>query len=209
MVHWVRSGTFRTLMTSEDGYEQVLGFSGPGDALGLDALSDGRHPTAAVALEDSCVWALPLSDFGAPAQPTPELGELLRRAAARELVHRAELVHIIAAVGAEVRLARFLLMWSQRRVQDGLSPRVFKLAMCRRDIASLLGVAHETVSRTFGLLTELGYVSVHNRDVEILDLEGLRTFAQNTRRPSDLGSMRAATARRSGRTHLSAHLSAH
>ncbi len=194
-VHWVRSGTFRTLMTDEDGYEQVLGFSGPGDALGLDALNDVPHPTAAFALEDACVWAVPLCDFGADSPIAPELGELWRRAAARELMHRAELVHIMAAVAAEVRLARFLLMWSQRRIDQGGSSRVFRLAMGRRDLASLLGVAHETVSRTFSLLTALGHVRVSNRDVELLDPEGLRTFALSTRRPCDLQPARAKARR--------------
>lgn len=207
-VYWVRSGMFRTMMTAEDGYEQVLGFSGPGDALGLDTLSDGQHPTAAVALEDSCVWALPLRDFSPQASLAPEFGELLRRAAARELVRRTELVHIIAAVAAEVRLARFLLMWSQRRTEDGLPPRVFTLSMCRRDIASLLGMAHETVSRTFSLLTDLGYVSVRNRAVELLDLDGLRIFAQRTRRPCDLHPVRSAP-QPAGKPHARAPLAAH
>jgi CRP/FNR family transcriptional regulator len=64
----------------------------------------------------------------------------------------------------------------------GQSPRRFHLRMSRRDIASYLGVAHETVSRSFGALSRWGWISVDNREVEILDLPGLKQFALNTRR---------------------------
>ena len=59
-VHVVRSGTFKSLKTSEDGYEQVLGFAGPGEVLGFEALCRGQQPMSAVALEDSTVYALPV-----------------------------------------------------------------------------------------------------------------------------------------------------
>jgi len=84
-----------------------------------------------------------------------------------------------------VRLARFLLQLSRRMAECGQSPRRFHLRMSRRDIASYLGVAHETVSRSFGALSRWGWLRVDNREVEILDLPGLKQFAQNTRRAVD------------------------
>ena len=53
--------------------------------------------------------------------------------------------------------------------------------MTRRDIASHLGVAHETVSRSFTALADWGYIRVLNRDVEVLDPDGLRAFSLITR----------------------------
>jgi CRP/FNR family transcriptional regulator len=94
---------------------------------------------------------------------------------------------MMAAVAAEVRLARFLLQLSRRMADCGESPRRFHLRMSRRDIASYLGVAHETVSRSFGALARWGLLCVDNREVEILDLPGLKQFAQNTRRAVDDG----------------------
>ena len=49
------------------------------------------------------------------------------------------------------------------------------------EIASLLGIAHETVSWAFTALAELGLVQVENRDVELLDVEGLRRCTRATR----------------------------
>ncbi|MGL6111934.1 MAG: Crp/Fnr family transcriptional regulator [Rubrivivax sp.] len=194
-MHFVRAGTFKTFRTAEDGYEQVLGFAGRAEVLGFDALSSGTHPTAAVALEDSSVFVVLLRDFFPLGQRIGTLDTLVLRATSGALASRAELADVMAAVAAEVRLARFLLQLSQRMAACGQSPRRFHLRMGRRDIASYLGVAHETVSRSFSALVRWGLLRVDNREVEVLDMPGLKAFALNTRRQVDesdcAASMRA------------------
>lgn len=186
-MHFVRAGTFKIFRTAEDGYEQVLGFAGRGEVMGFDAISAGTHPTAAMALEDSSVFVVLLCDFFSLGQRISALDTLVHRAASSALANRAELADVMAAVAAEVRLARFLLQLSQRMVACGQSPRRFHLRMSRRDIASYLGVAHETVSRSFSALVRWGLVRVDNREIEVLDMPGLRAFALNTRRQVDEG----------------------
>jgi CRP/FNR family transcriptional regulator, anaerobic regulatory protein len=184
-MHFVRAGTFKIFRTAEDGYEQVLGFAGRGEVMGFDAISAGTHPTAAMALEDSSVFVVLLSDFFSLGQRISALDTLVHRAASSALANRAELADVMAAVAAEVRLTRFLMQLSQRMAACGQSPRRFHLRMSRRDIASYLGVAHETVSRSFSALVRWGLVRVDNREVEVLDMPGLRAFALNTRRQVD------------------------
>jgi CRP/FNR family transcriptional regulator len=184
-LHFVRAGTFKIFRTAEDGYEQVLGFAVRAEVIGFDAIADGVHPSAAVALEDSSVFAMPLRDFFSLGQRMAALDTLVHRAASSALAHRAELADIMAAVAAEVRLARFLMQLSRRMAGCGQSPRRFHLRMSRRDIASYLGLAHETVSRSFNALVRWGLVKVDNREVEILDITGLKGFALNTRRHVD------------------------
>jgi len=84
-------------------------------------------------------------------------------------------------VSSDVRLARFLLWMSQRMAEMGQSPRRLLLRMGRRDIASLLCVAHETVSRGFTNLTEGGYVLTQRKEVELLDIIRLHDFSLFTR----------------------------
>jgi CRP/FNR family transcriptional regulator len=182
---FVRAGAFKIFRTAEDGYEQVLGFAMRGEVLGFEALAHGTHPSSAMALEEASVYSLPLDEFDAIDQRLPQLSRLVHRALSSTLVRRGELAEVMAAVAAEVRLARFLLQLSRRVAECGQSPRRFHLRMSRRDIASYLGVAHETVSRSFGALSRWGLISVENREVEILDLSGLKHFALNTRRAVD------------------------
>lgn len=184
-IYFVAVGTFKALHIAEDGYEQVLGFAGRGEVLGYDALCQGLHPTTAIALEDSTVYALALPDVFALFQRLPALDRALHLTLSRQLMHQVEIANLMAAVSAEVRLARFLVQLSERMAERGQSPRRLLLRMSRRDIASHIGVAHETVSRSFGVLMHLGCLAVCNREVEILDPERLKACASNTRGLAD------------------------
>lgn len=185
VIHLVRAGTFKTFRSAEDGYEQVLGFSSRAEVLGFDAICLGQHPTGCIALEDSSVYAVLVSDILGNGRRIPTLDRVLTLAVSRALKQQVDLADVMAAVAAEVRLARFILQLSQRMLECGQSPRRFYLRMGRREIASHLGVAHETVSRSFQALARWDVLGVSNREVEILDMEGLKALARNTRRKTD------------------------
>lgn len=182
---FVCAGTFKIFRTNEDGYEQVLAFAIRGEVLGFDALCMDSYPTAVSALEESSVYVVLKRDVFALSQLMPSFGLSLQRAGSMTLARSRELVELLAAVASEVKLARFLIQLSRRMAGCGQSPRRFHLRMGRREIASLLGVAHETVSRSFSALAALGMVDVSDREVEILDMEGLKRFARSTRRHLD------------------------
>ncbi len=180
-IHFVAVGTFKSVHIAEDGYEQVLGFAGRGEVLGYDALFSGQHPTAAVALEDSTAFGLSPQGLTVLCRRVPALDQALQHELSRQLEQRSQIAHVMAAVSAEVRLARFLLHLSDRMAERGQSARRLLLRMSRRDIASHIGVAHETVSRSFTALAHWGCLVVNNREVEIVDPELLRACASSTR----------------------------
>lgn len=184
-IYFVRAGTFKSFRTAEDGYEQVLGFTGRAEVLGFDAICMGHHPTAAVALEDSSVYVVPVQDAFTLGQRLPAFERVLQMAVSSQLTRHEELADLMAPVAAEVRLARFLMQLSLRMAACGQSPRRFHLRMSRRDIARYLGVAHETVSRSFGALAHWGCLRVDNREVEIVEMDRLKAFARSTRRQND------------------------
>ncbi|AOF86741.1 crp-like helix-turn-helix domain protein [Hydrogenophaga sp. RAC07] len=194
-LYFVCSGTFKIFRTDEDGYEQMLAFAGRREVLAFDALCMDFHPTAATALEDATVYVVPKADLPALSRAAPALEQELRRAGSQALTRTRELVDVMAAVASEVRLARFLLQLSNQMAASGQSPRRFHLRMGRRDIASMLGVAHETVSRSFTALAMARLIHVNDRDVEILDMAGLQAYSRSTRRAMD--DLGAASARRS------------
>ncbi len=184
-IYFVRAGTFKVCCTGEDGYEQVLGFSGRGDILGFDAIGLGRYANQAVALEESSVYVVRLRDYFSITPRNHVLDRAVFRAVSDALHQRGELADMMAAVAAEVRLARFLVQLSRRMAINGLSSLAFHLRMSRRDIASYLGVAHETVSRSFTALVNLGFISVNNRSVDIIDMDALKVFSAPTRKHFD------------------------
>lgn len=197
-IYVVRAGTFKAFHTAADGYEQVFGFARRGDLLGCDALSGDRHRMATVALEDASVYVIALPDFYALAQGLPDFYRGVMRAVGSAMTDLTQLADMMAAVAAEVRLARFLVHLSQRMAACGQSARCLRLLMTRRDIGSYLGVAHETISRSFAALAALQLVKVEQRKVEILDLAALRRFAQGTRAPAKDNSGASVARSRAG-----------
>jgi CRP/FNR family transcriptional regulator len=148
-------------------------------------LHSGRQPVSAVALEDSTVYGIQLRHLHGLRQRCPALDTAIYLAMSRQLGRAAEYAEMMAAVASEVRLARFLLWMSSRVAASGQSRRRILLRMGRREIASLLGLAHETVSRSFSSLADEGYISVNNREVVILDIDRLTAHASCTRGPDD------------------------
>jgi CRP/FNR family transcriptional regulator len=175
-LYFIGAGTFKCTQTDPDGGEQVHEFAMKGDALGLDALCCGRHAGGAVALEDSMVAVVPFRDFVEAGHRLAVLEQMLHRVVARDLRRRNHTMQLMVTVGADVRLARFLLDWAQRQGELGYSTRRLRLRMTRIDIASHLGVAHETISRSLGALAQAGLIRVHQRDIDILDEDALHAL---------------------------------
>ncbi|WP_291010610.1 Crp/Fnr family transcriptional regulator [Hydrogenophaga sp.] len=184
-LYFVRTGTFKISRTDEEGHEQVQAFAGCKDIVGFDALCMDTYPTAAIALEDSAVYVVHKSDLLDLSRAVPAFGLELQRAGSRALTRTTALLDVMSAVLAEVRLARFLLQMSCQMAAAGQSPRRFHLLMGRRDIARALGVAHETVSRSFTALAIAHFIHVDGRNVEILDMDGLKVHSRSTRRSQD------------------------
>lgn len=180
-VYVVRAGTFKCIKTAEDGYEQVLAFAGQGEVLAFEAMCGDAQRMGAVALEDSSVYALPTREIDGWRRLSPRFDHVLQVALSRQLTRAGQITEMMAAVSSDVRLARFLIWWSNRMAERGQSPRRLLLRMSRRDIASLLGVAHETVSRSFSSFVEHGLLRVDNREIEIVDFAGLKARTRNTR----------------------------
>ncbi|MBE7418688.1 MAG: Crp/Fnr family transcriptional regulator [Ideonella sp.] len=187
MLYVVRAGSFKRVKTSEDGYEHVLGFAWRGDVIGFDALT-GYHAFAAVALEDSRVVALPRAALRALRVRCEALDQALQVLMARQVAQAGDVAEMMAAVAADARLARFLVLLSARMVEHGQSSRRILLRMSRRDIARHLGLAHETISRSLRALSEAGCLRVADRDVEIVDLQALRRAARSTRGFGEAGA---------------------
>ena len=180
-LYLVRDGSLKLERIREDGYVQVLGVAGRADMIGFEAICPRRHSSSVIALEDSGVYVLPMHELDALRARMPALDQGLQATLSAQMARAADTVEVMSAVASEVRLARFLILYSARMAQWGRSPSRFRLRLSRRDIASLLGVAHETVSRSFGELIAWGYLQVDRREVEIVDPDGLADLARNTR----------------------------
>jgi CRP/FNR family transcriptional regulator len=83
---------------------------------------------------------------------------------------------LLGTLGAEARVARFLIMLSERFASLGFSPFRFNLRMTRQEIGSYLGLTLETVSRAFSALKAASLIRVNQKAIEIESLDALRTM---------------------------------
>lgn len=172
-IYAVRSGTFKSSLTLADGREQVSGFHMAGELMGLDGVAHGRHASAATALEDAEVCAIPYAHLSELAAGSSDMQMVMARLMSREIVREHSLMMLLGSMNAEERLAAFLINLSQRLKARGYSSHEFHLRMSRAEIGSYLGMKLETVSRTFSAFQQQRLLEVDKRHIRILDLDAL------------------------------------
>jgi CRP/FNR family transcriptional regulator len=170
----VRTGFFKTCVSSEDGRDQVTGFQMAGELLGLDGIGTDSHTCDAVALEDSQVCVIPYHQLEDLSREVTDLQRQFHRIMSREIVRDHGVMLLLGSMRAEERLAAFLLNLTQRLQHRGFSSSEVILRMTREEIGSYLGLKLETVSRTFSKFQDEGLLEVKQRQIRIVDPDGLQ-----------------------------------
>jgi len=170
----VRTGFFKTRVTSEDGRDQVTGFQMAGELLGLDGIGSDRHTCDAVALEDSQVCVIPYGQLESLSREFTDLQRQFHKIMSREIVRDHGVMLLLGSMRAEERLAAFLLNLAQRLQARGFSPSALVLRMTREEIGTYLGLKLETVSRCFSKFQDEGILQVKQRQIQVLDSDALQ-----------------------------------
>ena len=173
-VYAVRTGFFKTRVSSPDGRDQVTGFQMAGELLGLDGIGTDRHSCDAVALEDSQVCVIPFDQLEEMSRQFADLQRQFHKIMSREIVRDHGVMLLLGSMRAEERLAAFLLNLTQRLKARGFSPSSLVLRMTREEIGTYLGLKLETVSRCFSKFQEDGVLQVKQRQICILDADALQ-----------------------------------
>lgn len=176
-VYAVRSGCVKTYRITDDGREQVTGFYFPGEVLGMDGISKTAHHCSAKALETSAVCEIPFEKLGELSTKLPNLQHHFFQLMSNEITEDQQLLTLISKNTAEERVAALMLSISSRNARRKLSATSFRLPMSRIDIGNYLGLTVETVSRVFSRLQKLEVLEVANKEIQINNLDELRTLA--------------------------------
>lgn len=194
-LHILNSGFIKTRLIDELGNEQVLSFPMKGDILGLDAIDTSHYTSEAITLSDCDLILVPFKKFSALSRVHIELENILFCVISRELAREREMIGMLGGLGAEARVARFLVALSARYATMGYSGNLFNLRMTREEIGSYLGITLETVSRTLTSFRKMGLITVNRRAIGIKDTEMLKNLRRlprsrsRTRPVSDALSM--------------------
>lgn len=176
-IYVAREGAFKTVSTSEEGEEQVVGFHLAGELIGMDALGAGRHRCEAVALVRSDICEIPIERLEYVVTQVPGLQRQLLRVIGSGVDRDQDHMQMLVRRQAGERIALFLHGLTERLRRAGQPGGVIQLPMSRDDIGSFLGLALETVSRGFTRLQEDGVIAVSGRRVEVVDAAALSRLA--------------------------------
>ena len=173
----VRSGALKAYKTTDDGREQVTGFYFPGEILGMDGISNNAHASSAKALETAAVCEIPFTSLERLSAMMPNLQRHFFQLMSREITEDQQLITLLSKNSADERVASLMLSISNRNAKRKLSATQFRLPMSRVDIGNYLGLTVETVSRVFSRMQKMDILLVDNKEIRILDTEGLKKMA--------------------------------
>lgn len=172
----VRAGCLKSFTIDEQGHEHVRAFYLPGDVIGLDAMGLALYPATVAAITASQVCRMSIAELRLLLLRTPALTQHLIERMSRDL---AGALALSGDYTAEQRVAAFLLSMERRLHAAGQ----LRLPMPRRDIASYLRLATETVCRVLTRFEDSGLITSDNKIVRVLDADGLRGLAQPIESP--------------------------
>ena len=170
----IRTGFFKTTVSTDDGREQVTGFQMAGEIIGLDGIVNDVHTCDAVALEDAEVCIMPFDRLEELSREVNALQHHVHKIMSREIVREHGVMLLLGSMRAEERVAAFLLNLVKRLHARGFSRSELVLRMTREEIGSYLGLKLETVSRTFSKFVDEEIVEVKQRHLRIIDADALQ-----------------------------------
>jgi CRP/FNR family transcriptional regulator len=163
------SGALKVSAIDADGNEQILSLVHPSGFVGELFAPFVHHDV--VALTDSSLCSFAKSDIERALEEYPALARALLRRSQEDLLATRSLLELTAHASAEARLAALLHDFAAAASNSPCHlASQFDLPLTRGEIANMLGLTIETVSRKFGELEDLGAIQRKGkRGIEVID----------------------------------------
>jgi CRP/FNR family transcriptional regulator len=160
----LEEGVIMIERSSASGRRQILGFSYPGDFVGLT--HNDYFEYSVQSLTEATVREFPIADFKRLSDASPELKANVNRIGGGVFSHAIDQVFALGQKRAHERVC-FLLAQIRRR---GVGPdeNTVELPMTRQDIADYLGLTMETVSRAMRRLRDEGIIETEGSQIVTL-----------------------------------------
>lgn len=167
-IYLVLEGSIKTTRRSDDGRELMTGLFRADDYLGVSALLlDQAFTETAEALEDSAVCMLHKDPSHCTSQPLSGYRSQFIKILSNDIRDKEEQLLDLAYHSVRKRLSSILVKLSTQRKE-------IEFKISREELASMGGIASETVSRTLTDFKEEGLIDKKGSMIFIQDLERLQ-----------------------------------
>ena len=178
----VIEGVLKLSTGTEDGREQIVGVVYPSDFIGRPFGGTTSHGVTALTEARVCVFSR--RDFDAFAHAHPALEHKLLERTLSELDRTRKWMLLLGRKSASEKVASFILELAERLApadcvhMHAATPDHFTLPFSRQQIADVLGLTIETVSRQFTRLKGEGMIELPSRrEVVITNKQALTAEA--------------------------------
>ncbi|MGA8008241.1 MAG: Crp/Fnr family transcriptional regulator [Thiomonas sp.] len=169
----VKAGAIKTICVDTRGRARVIGFSFPGDLIGLEVLAGFDHSCvdykASVPMTSVCSTKIHPASAN---RVSPHFGQRLSSELATRIRANYRDQQIVKEA-AQVRLAHYLTQVIRAGQGRGGSHAATLPNISRSDIASYLHLRVETVSRTLATFRKSGWVRGPLHCLEVVDVDAL------------------------------------
>lgn len=176
-VYLIGGGLVKTFKNPASGRVQIVNILGPGDLVGVEALTRPDYCESAATLSRTLLFKCKKQPFLEFVSKKPALSVALITLLNRENAALQTLLCDLGTKKALPRVASCLLLFMEKQVKPGES-RPFNLPISRQEMGSLLGLSPETVSRQLKDLTSSRVIRLDHRRLTVLDLDHLKSIAQ-------------------------------
>lgn len=174
-VYCLESGMAGIRKIDANGNSVLLRLAYPGDTMAYQSfLVGGEHPNGAEALQPTVACFIDRTTVRAMLEVNPALGLRFLQHAARDLQGSDDKVMQGVTLTVRARFAHLLLVLLERfgsETEDGST--TLTLPLSRQDMAAMIGVRPESMSRTIRSLEDDGIASFSGRIVRVPEIDGL------------------------------------
>lgn len=169
------SGAVKTYKIYGNGKSSITGIHLPGELFGFSGINQLHYLTNARTLQETRVCEIPFDELEIVCREVPGLqSQLLHLMSLRINDYQEHLSQLSANTTAISRIAAFLLGLVARAVRRGESGKDIRLPATGHDISNYLGIRFETFSRNLNDLVRSGVIAKNNRELNILNIDGLQ-----------------------------------
>lgn len=170
----LHTGLVKVYRLSSEGREQVIRTVGPGEFLGeLSLFSPSCQTDTAVVLEPARMCVIVWERLRSLMENIPSIALKVLEQLSGRLEQTESLLEQTNLLSVGQRLARYLLEASHGKDS-------FVLGLSKGDLASLLGMTQETLSRRLSSFHQEGILELEgHRGIRIIDRDALRTFGDD------------------------------
>ncbi len=162
------SGKVKVALLGEEGKEITLSTLKEGDFFGEMSLLDGEPRSASViALEDSSLLIMRQDEFLNQIRKSPKIALKIMVEMSKRLRRADEKIGSLALLDVYGRVARVLLQLSKSEEEGTKKGMIIKKRPTHQEIANMVGISRETVSRVLSDFSKEGYITIEGKEIVI------------------------------------------